>query len=763
VGIGTTTPAYLLSLASSGLDIFNVDSNGYVGKGSGGFTPILKIDDTNAVFHTSLRGFSSQNHVSLGYYGLGNGVGPGISVSSQGGFAWSNSTTNSYTTRDLWLKRDSASTLRVSSDGTSGVANLMVNGNVGIATSTAAAQLVMQATTSAQTVWLARFATSTGLTTTGIDNKGNLRTSIVKAIGYNTNMNRTDSLFEFHDSSGNTIMDFRNPDFQLRVFGTSAMSGLTYFYSGAAFYGGGVSNADSATSPIIVPSRDQMRLWLRDTTNKGFMIEGTSGQTQDFFRTFTSSGVTNTSIAANGSTTVASLTVADVNLLGSDKVTNGSFTGNDTGWATTTGWAYVSNRMNKGSDGTGTLSQNVSVVAGETYLVTYLIQDWSVGSVTITLGGVSVPLSTPTTVLPVLYSHTITAISTGNLIFTPTNTSRFYIDNIAVKKVSGGALATLGTTTLATTAGNVGIGTSSPYAKLSVAGQVVADYFTATSTATSTFAGGIDAARVCLTGTTTCLSASGGSTASTTLLADSNTFSGSNAFTNTLTTKDINLDGVAGNTISQSVTGQALTLTTAGASGAGTVGNMTLTAGTHAGSFPRTHGNVYITAPGNTGQTVKGGSVYITAGDTGAGSSAGHAGSISLTAGYGTAGTVGNGTITFNGNNATEFGRFDILGNFGLGTSSPYAKLSVVGTVVATNFHATSTTATSTFAGEVALLKPVKLASYTVGTLPTCNTNSQGYVAYVTDALAPTFLVAITGGGAVIVPVFCDGTNWVAD
>lgn len=41
-------------------------------------------------------------------------------------------------------------------------------------------------------------------------------------------------------------------------------------------------------------------------------------------------------------------------------------------------------------------------------------------------------------------------------------------------------------------AGNVGIGTSSPYAKLSVAGQVVANNFTATSTtATSTFAGGL--------------------------------------------------------------------------------------------------------------------------------------------------------------------------------------------------------------------------------------------------------------------------------
>jgi uncharacterized cupin superfamily protein len=49
-------------------------------------------------------------------------------------------------------------------------------------------------------------------------------------------------------------------------------------------------------------------------------------------------------------------------------------------------------------------------------------------------------------------------------------------------------LTTTGTTYLATTGGNVGIGTTSPYAKLSVVGQAVAEYFTATSTtATSTF------------------------------------------------------------------------------------------------------------------------------------------------------------------------------------------------------------------------------------------------------------------------------------
>jgi hypothetical protein len=42
-----------------------------------------------------------------------------------------------------------------------------------------------------------------------------------------------------------------------------------------------------------------------------------------------------------------------------------------------------------------------------------------------------------------------------------------------------------------TSAGNIGIGTTSPYAKLSVAGSVVAASFVATTTATSTFAGGI--------------------------------------------------------------------------------------------------------------------------------------------------------------------------------------------------------------------------------------------------------------------------------
>jgi hypothetical protein len=32
---------------------------------------------------------------------------------------------------------------------------------------------------------------------------------------------------------------------------------------------------------------------------------------------------------------------------------------------------------------------------------------------------------------------------------------------------------------------------------------------------------------------------------------------------------------------------------------------------------------------------------------------------------------------------------------------------------------------------------------------------------YVTDALAPSFGVTVSGGGAVTIPVFYDGANWI--
>lgn len=53
----------------------------------------------------------------------------------------------------------------------------------------------------------------------------------------------------------------------------------------------------------------------------------------------------------------------------------------------------------------------------------------------------------------------------------------------------------------------------------------------------------------------------------------------------------------------------------------------------------------------------------------------------------------------------------------------------------------------------------VNLRVTTVGSLGSAAT--VGATAFVTDALAPTWGTAVTGGGAVKVPVFADGTNWI--
>jgi hypothetical protein len=78
---------------------------------------------------------------------------------------------------------------------------------------------------------------------------------------------------------------------------------------------------------------------------------------------------------------------------------------------------------------------------------------------------------------------------------------------------------------------------------------------------------------------------------------------------------------------------------------------------------------------------------------------------------------------------------------------------------------ALDTAATITWTGTHTFNNPliggnvIRLKAYTVATLPA---GTQGDTAYVTDANAPTYLATIAGGGAVVCPVFYDGTNWVA-
>lgn len=66
-------------------------------------------------------------------------------------------------------------------------------------------------------------------------------------------------------------------------------------------------------------------------------------------------------------------------------------------------------------------------------------------------------------------------------------------------------------------------------------------------------------------------------------------------------------------------------------------------------------------------------------------------------------------------------------------------------------------TGAAVFANTPLLVTP-KLTGYTVATLPV---GTVGMRAYVTDALAPAFLVAVAGAGAVTCPVFYNGAAWV--
>lgn len=57
---------------------------------------------------------------------------------------------------------------------------------------------------------------------------------------------------------------------------------------------------------------------------------------------------------------------------------------------------------------------------------------------------------------------------------------------------------------------------------------------------------------------------------------------------------------------------------------------------------------------------------------------------------------------------------------------------------------------------------PILGTALTVATLPAASMALKGARSFVTDALAPVFLGALAGGGAVVCPAFCNGTAWVA-
>jgi hypothetical protein len=69
---------------------------------------------------------------------------------------------------------------------------------------------------------------------------------------------------------------------------------------------------------------------------------------------------------------------------------------------------------------------------------------------------------------------------------------------------------------------------------------------------------------------------------------------------------------------------------------------------------------------------------------------------------------------------------------------------------------------TTTITGTLNVSGVLNLQAYTVATLPTCDSAANTTYAAVTDATAPTYNATVTGGGAVSIPVYCNGTHWTA-
>jgi hypothetical protein len=244
--------------------------------------------------------------------------------------------------------------------------------------------------------------------------------------------------------------------------------------------------------------------------------------------------------------------------------------------------------------------------------------------------------------------------------------------------------------------GNVGIGTTTPGQKLSVAGDIlgnnfIASYFTATtSTATSTLAGGLSVA----------------GTAGLTVLQNGNVGIGT-----AVPGAKLEVEGKTrfGNLADASSATNGVIVYTGNTASANT--GIDLIRGTSWTTASSLFGMHLLS---NSGGSYRGGLGFTNSSSFSEQMTFNSSGNIGIgtTSPYSKLSVWGTSTGTnqlFELTNSAsttlasflENGTGYFLGNIGIGTTSPYAKLSVVGQVVADYFSATSTTATSTFAGNI--------------------------------------------------------------
>ena len=336
----------------------------------------------------------------------------------------------------------------------------------------------------------------------------------------------------------------------------------------STFYGGTGLNAVGASSTVLTTD---------GTVNKYNKLSAGNFITANISQWTNDSGYLTSLSGAASSTLLANNNTFSGNNTFSNTIT-GSITGNA---GTATALAANGTNCSAGSyplgvDASGnsencTVAGGASLSGGSPNTLTYWTSDTTVGATSSPTIGYLTATSTATST----FSGTLhSAKATGNLLMLQ-NTSGTTADisfgisgSFPAPKLAGISAirtnrAVSGDTDLAFYGytngvlgeklrirddGNLGLGTTSPYAKLSVVGQIVGEYFTATSTATSTFAGGINVTSGCLAVNGTCVTGTGSSYsnadtnayihASTTIpkTYTANTFTGLQTFSNTGTT-----------------------------------------------------------------------------------------------------------------------------------------------------------------------------------------------------------------------------------
>jgi hypothetical protein len=129
---------------------------------------------------------------------------------------------------------------------------------------------------------------------------------------------------------------------------------------------------------------------------------------------------------------------------------------------------------------------------------------------------------------------------------------------------------------------------------------------------------------------------------------------------------------------------------------------------------------------------------------------------VNLGAPYGSTGAVS--TTYFNG---ADVANWQLGAN--TGTAPPFFLYDVANGANAIVVNANKGTLQLAADGRVSSFGGVTtLAVYTVATLPACSGANGNGLAIVSDATSPTYNAALTGGGTVRVPVFCNGTSWSA-